>query len=50
MTEVYTAENEPVVLYTECRTDENADVITNGFACASLDSGCSSNVCGKPWL
>ena len=50
MTKVYTAEDEHVVLYTGCVTDKNAEIKTNSSDCAVLDSGCSSNVCGKLWL
>ena len=50
MTKVYTAEDEHVVLYTGCVTDENAEIKTNSSDCAVLDSGCSSNVCGKLWF
>ena len=50
MTKVYTAEDEHVVLYTGCVTDENTEIKTNSSDCAVLDSGCSSNVCGKLWL
>ena len=39
-----------MVLYTGCVTDENAEIKTNSSDCAVLDSGCSSNVCGKLWL
>ena len=50
MTKVYTTEDEHVVLYTGCVTDENTEIKTNSSECAVLDSGCSSNVCGKLWL
>ena len=50
MTKVYTAEDEHVVLYTGCVRDENAEIKTNSSDCAVLDSGYSSNVCGKLWL
>ena len=50
MTKVYTAEDEQMVLYMGCVTDENAEIKTNSSDCAVLDSGCSSNVCGKLWL
>ena len=50
MTKVYTAEDEHVVLYTGCVTDENAEIKINSSDCAVLDSGCSSNACRKLWL
>ena len=50
MTKVYTAEDEHVVLYTGCVTDENAEIKTNSYDFAVLDSGYNSNVCGKLWL
>ena len=50
MTKVYTAEDENVVLYAGCVRDRNAEIKTNSSDCAVLDSGCSSNVCGKLWL